>query len=706
MEESQLGIFLRRPELFENESMFSYLFRLTTTNHYDSLKFLISILTRYYKEKVLELSDLPTKNDVNNIFSELLGFSPSTIANSTFQRFNGLVSVEPTYGKVKNWKSLLLPNLDDKKCIHIWRKVAFCPYCLQDKAYFRIHWDLHCVTSCLDHECMLIDKCPKCHALLCEEDVINCKCPNCSFDIRDTKPEPISGDPDSINSISILYNWFGISNKDITKYNLPEDSAPILYRVFSGLVGIIRANREWNEKEPMIDDYYYSPENYKIIHPFSDNYQQNTRRINHAMKVLIDWPNGFYKFLNSFSSFNKRTEFNVDLGLGLLYSDFIDRHWARISFIQSAYNSFLLENQPVHYYGYEKTPRHQNNPSLVDNFQYMDIQSAIQKLFIHPSQLNNLQKSGYLEMKESEWKNMGNYIYYKKDVMTLAQKRNNSVNLFQASELLGTEDQTVLGLVNQGYLEAVGGKTIDGAQNWLITLDSIHSFIEKIELVAKKTVINSNFQTLGALAKKTSILGTSMVDLINYALNDEIHAFTSENGVSSFQDIFFSPDTYFKIKQLLLTKNHWITLKSFAKAVNVKPSTVLKWRRSKLIKPVVDSRSICFFSQDTLTQFQNEFITSNQASQILGIGPLTVQKWARNGRLTPISGSEIDSCHDYRFKRSDVELLSQEKRITAPQMAKIIGLSRSQMCQWIKKGKVTPISGPGIDGMKHYLFVE
>ncbi|MRS02888.1 DNA-binding protein, partial [bacterium] len=47
-----------------------------------------------------------------------------------------------------------------------------------------------------------------------------------------------------------------------------------------------------------------------------------------------------------------------------------------------------------------------------------------------------------------------------------------------------------------------------------------------------------------------------------------------------------------------------------------------------------------------------------------------------------------------------------QHRLTAPQLAKQLGISKSQIYQWIAKGKVKPVSGPGIDGCSHYLFVS
>ena len=75
------------------------------------------------------------------------------------------------------------------------------------------------------------------------------------------------------------------------------------------------------------------------------------------------------------------------------------------------------------------------------------------------------------------------------------------------------------------------------------------------------------------------------------------------------------------------------------------------------------------------------------------------------GRLQPLAGPEIDGGHRYLFRRSDLEALRPAQRLSAPQKAKQLGISRSQLVQWIKQGKVKPISGPGIDGCGRYLFV-
>ena len=90
---------------------------------------------------------------------------------------------------------------------------------------------------------------------------------------------------------------------------------------------------------------------------------------------------------------------------------------------------------------------------------------------------------------------------------------------------------------------------------------------------------------------------------------------------------------------------------------------------------------------------------------VLVVDELSRPYRARNGRLHPVSGPTVDDCHRYLFQRNEVERFRPENRLTAPQMAKRLNISRSQIIQWIKNGKIEPVSGPGIDACGQYLFL-
>jgi DNA-binding transcriptional regulator YiaG len=115
-------------------------------------------------------------------------------------------------------------------------------------------------------------------------------------------------------------------------------------------------------------------------------------------------------------------------------------------------------------------------------------------------------------------------------------------------------------------------------------------------------------------------------------------------------------------------------------------------------------RNSMYFSRAEVKRFEHEFVSTEEAAGILQINELTVQSWTRKGRLHPVSGPGVDDRAAYLFHREEVERLRLENRCTAPEMSARLGISRSQLRIWIEQGKVKPISGPGIDQCGRYLF--
>lgn len=151
-------------------------------------------------------------------------------------------------------------------------------------------------------------------------------------------------------------------------------------------------------------------------------------------------------------------------------------------------------------------------------------------------------------------------------------------------------------------------------------------------------------------------------------------------------------------------ENGWVDREEIAGRMGVKVTVVAKWVNVGLLSPVATHAGAQHFDREAVDRFVAGHVFTEQAAEILGVGAEVVRKWTRNGRLKPVAGPEVCGSHRYLFRREGVERLCPENRLTAPQMAKRLGISRSQLGEWIKQGKVTPISGPGIDGCRHYLF--
>ncbi len=79
---------------------------------------------------------------------------------------------------------------------------------------------------------------------------------------------------------------------------------------------------------------------------------------------------------------------------------------------------------------------------------------------------------------------------------------------------------------------------------------------------------------------------------------------------------------------------------------------------------------------------------------LLGVGPDVVQRWTRRGRLTAVSGPGVDDAHAYLFKR---EILVQwrTERLPFGKAAALLGVATSTLARWAATGRIAPLADMG-----------
>jgi len=82
------------------------------------------------------------------------------------------------------------------------------------------------------------------------------------------------------------------------------------------------------------------------------------------------------------------------------------------------------------------------------------------------------------------------------------------------------------------------------------------------------------------------------------------------------------------------------------------------------------------------------------------------KKWVKSRRLNPVRFD--DALGTYFFRKSDILNLVflKKKTVTGPVAAKIIGVTRNTIFKWNKKGKISPVSGPKVDGFGCHLYLK
>ncbi len=701
--------FLRVPTIYPDEFLPSYLLRTAYANSYDSygiFKSVINERTCLFGEK--DNLDNPTRPETYKAIEQLCGLPEGRSIHHTVHKFADIFvpfEKRPEFITLSTGEDVYLSSHETcrRSCRSI-KQTAFCPSCLVEAAYYKLEWHLLSTTVCLKHNNLLIDYCDKCGSNLSVSDIVNCHCPKCNFDLRSSETCSISEDGLSIGVQLVLNSWMGMGEP---RSLIEGVSINTQYKLFTGLKHCIQKKGDWKHLHAFPDFDISKLKNQDLEKWILPNKYLHKLNIS-AITPLFAFPFCMEGFWRDYADESKNK--NVSLGLGNLYWGWLEKRWLseEFEFLQEAFNEFLVNEAEILYPGIAKSRRMLENPQLKEKFKYITVSLASREIKSLPTKIQRLVDCGKIESKELQTKR-NKIVVSQKDVLAYSKRLSETVNMTTTCEMLGISKTLVNSLLKHNHLEAIGGRTSDGSPEWAITRESIEDFKRRLQKVSKVIPVNDKTvrikgKTIVQISRQLAGWGFEIGEILQKVFDGKYPASIVEGEEICVNTVMLPIDTSTKLKEELLDKNQWVSEKELAHDLGVKTITIHRWAKSGLIIPVGKICLITFYSKSSIIDFSKNYIDSKQASKFLRVGILTVQKWARTGRLKPVSGSEIDGCHEYLFKLSEVEKLKVENRLSAPQMAKILGISRSQMCTRIHQGKVKPISGPGIDDSKHYLF--
>lgn len=101
-----------------------------------------------------------------------------------------------------------------------YRKLYFstrnrvCPKCLKDYGYIKKFWDIKFITTCIEHECFLIETCPSCKKYLHYNRKSICNC-NCGFDLlsHESKKVELEADLELSKLVMSVCNYISTDKK-------------------------------------------------------------------------------------------------------------------------------------------------------------------------------------------------------------------------------------------------------------------------------------------------------------------------------------------------------------------------------------------------------------------------------------------------------------------------------------------------------------
>jgi len=680
---------LRRTSLYPGESLSSLLTRLEWLNHHDSpglLKWLA--LSPGHRDNL----DAPTQTATYYRLGNLTRLAPVALYHATPHRFATVIAPDKT-ASVHLLPGQILPvGGSSLRREHLWplTDTPYCPVCLRKAAYHRLGWLPIAVTACLDHRCLLVRSCPVCGNAVNLRAILNAACVHCGADLRDAAVISAADDEAGLMSQQAIQSWLGLAAPPDERLNLPVASPAALYRLLDGLrraIMMIETGWAYLHQTPFKFDCF--PCRTKADLTPTKAYALYAT----AFSGLINWPAGFYGFLDAYQRRDGRQPSGViSADLGLLYTVWLERRWQQpgLAFVQAAFDDYLSRQPSLSATQLGRVQTRQAEQP------YLTRTGTAKLLHTTLTTVDRLMQRGKLPGYN------GNGAYVDRaGALALQARWRQAVSLQAAADQLGLSVELTLKLAQAGLLEIVRGPTMDGSPAWRIGGESVSGLMARLRMVT--TSLTGEVITLTVAAQVVSTYRQDATVILERVLTGTVRA--DWPGGETLTGLRLDRDDIRRLVDTLRTERPYITRQQLAAQLGVKIATVDSWAETGLLTPIRQEKTALVFACDAATQFQQDYVFSDQAAAMFGVGKLTVQKWTRAGRLKPVSGPGVDSLHRYLFRREEVERLRPENRMTGPQLAKQLGISRNQLWQWIKQGKIKPMSGPEIDGSRHYLFV-
>ncbi len=271
---------LIRPETYSDEALESYLLRLASANFFESYCLFSGAIRQWLWVNDSDAAGaFPLKLSQANIYHAKQSSSLRIRALKLVEALTDQTKLPLLNQAIFNSSDVYLNSFSAvtrdgvyiPRCFLRKSSIPVCPLCLQDAAYIRQQWHYSTYTVCVEHQCELINTCPKCTSninYLEFEQLEHC---SCGFEFKNAEVEKasdrhiklsnvVAGNDSLIVSVPNTEPSASICNSALLWYYLKDGSKLKADHTveFSGFNGVIEYFSNWpinfdNELELMAE---------------------------------------------------------------------------------------------------------------------------------------------------------------------------------------------------------------------------------------------------------------------------------------------------------------------------------------------------------------------------------------------------------------------------------------------------------------------
>lgn len=698
---------LRRRPLLPGESLSSLLMRLAKANNYDAPYILIGLALAkgagqgYARDISANVSQLATFERLE----ALTRIDRGDLYASTPHRFASLITppeiLIESLSISGNVSVPLLARGVAQVQLRPEYAVQFCPECLKSQAYHRLIWTPVATAACLEHKRLLAAQCPECNKRIRVRDIVKACCSNCNCLLTRAQTLSIEDDEFGLYSQRVIQSWLmGTEVPSLAEYSLYEQPPRTLYRLLHGFrVAMMVVTSEWS---------YFHHLQIKMQNPTSMEKAKPQSLTPHqfycmyatALKAIINWPEGFYEFLNAYRTVtikDKPLGHAVGYDLGRLYN-WLERRLQHdaYAFVEEAFVRYLID-----YYSLSheimKTGRYRNNPNLAQELSTMTLVEAAKTLHTKPEIIKYLVHKGRLTHHTS---NDGHKFMRvdRAEVVELSHIWLNCIGLPEVSQYLGIPQDIVLDMVKIGLLVADRSPK-EGFVHWKFSKSIVEEFlnriIEHVRFYQEGAFDNPSLLRLSAASKISGAkTGLNEASMLLQVAQGRLRAYHAKDQHIQLSNLLLDRSDIDSCIAAYEADRNLVRSVEAQKILGVRQQTLAHWVRKGLIPNISSRKSIQYFDRDVIENFFAHYVTTKEAADILKLSKFSIQCLASAGYLEAISGPNVDGYGVYTFNRRTL-LEWRNSWLTLEEVMQLLEIKdRETLDKWVEQGKLVALKPP------------
>lgn len=668
------SLFLNHPQPFPNEALKSWLWRLAYCNYVHSP----SVLLRYLRDMVS--ATMPNISQVLYSIRESRDFmalaeatnsSVTTIYAHTLYRFAHLLTQphqETTYLTLASNVTLRLLSVPPGRDYYT-PHFSWCPACLAEARYVRLHWHIPFVTCCDVHHCWLSTRCPNCQTWVKESDILQGFCLRCNVRFEQMRALPVPAGDLLLTATSVVLDWL-YERQVSPQMHLPDIPVAVLIRVLQGLRHAAqRAGDGW--------DFHHVPPGTPV--PTLDIVKRRSLTpiergclYATAFRGLQDWPDGFCAFLDAY---RKRPAPKEKTGLrrefGTLYISWLRQFWKHpaFEFIQSAFNDYLVDRVPV--YQIMDSTRTQDYPDLIDRLDYLDRKRTTAYLDICISSVYRLVAEKNLTPCHFEgdldiW-------FAREELDCLKQKWRKHLIWRQVSRRLGISLEAVQRFTEAGLLRVVPIEEGIKEQKTYIDEGSVHALLVNLkQFTTIQTNENDEGIPLRIVCYRHATVKMNSAALLKRVLDGKLPAYHPHETLFPLRAMWFMAEDVDDLSETVKSEQDWFTKAETKAYLGVGWRIFNQLLKTGFLSPVFSLGQKVFFSRSEVQAFHQQWILTGQIGAILQVPAYPVYQLIEQGAFQITFNPMVEGDGCYIFDRAEFQSW-HEAHILLPEMRTLTG---------------------------------